>query len=88
MTHTINLKAHNRPEVMERVLRVVRHRGFALQQMSMQQCDINQEVNITLNVTGERCINNLELQLSKLYDVSHIELEAATAIKSAVAMNA
>lgn len=84
--HTINLIAHSRPEVMERVLRVVRHRGFALNQLAMQQCDVNKEVNITLQVSGERCINNLELQLSKLFDVSQIELQPASATKQSPAV--
>ncbi|WP_016954590.1 acetolactate synthase 2 small subunit [Catenovulum sp. SX2] len=87
MTHTINLIAQSRPETMERVLRVVRHRGFALNAVEMKNCDKNNTVNIQLTVSGERPISNLEHQLKKLYDVTELELNSALS-QSAVAMNA
>lgn len=86
MTHTIKLEASNRPEVMERILRVVRHRGFSLEEVLMKQCHSTNSTQITLTVSGERPISNLENQLNKLYDVA--QLERAQTGASAVAMNA
>ncbi|MCU4675044.1 acetolactate synthase 2 small subunit [Catenovulum sp. 2E275] len=89
MTHTIKLKANSRPEVMERILRVVRHRGFNLEEVLMKQCQTTNSTKITLKVSGDRPISNLETQLNKLYDVSQLELHQSTATAdSAVAMNA
>ena len=39
MEHQIDLTAQHRPEVLERILRVVRHRGFTVTQMDMQLID-------------------------------------------------
>ncbi|MER2490620.1 acetolactate synthase 2 small subunit [Catenovulum sediminis] len=89
MTHTINLTAQSRPEVMERVLRVVRHRGFALNSVEMNNCTTSNTLSIKLTVSGERPISNLENQLKKLYDVSQLELCQTQGMnESAVAMNA
>ena len=39
MEHQIDLTAQHRPEVLERILRVIRHRGFTVTQMEMQLID-------------------------------------------------
>ena len=39
MEHQIDLTAQHRPEVLERILRVIRHRGFTVTQMDMQLID-------------------------------------------------
>ena len=39
MEHQIELTAQHRPEVLERILRVIRHRGFTVTQMDMQLID-------------------------------------------------
>lgn len=89
MTHTLHLTTQSRPEVMERVLRVVRHRGFALEAINMQNNAKDDELVIELTVSGERPIVNLKNQLEKLYDVSQLELKNNISnSKKAVAINA
>ena len=39
MEHQIDLTAQHRPEVLERILRVVRHRGFIVTKMVMELID-------------------------------------------------
>ena len=61
--------------VMERVLRVVRHRGFALCALTMetraeQDC---QQLRITVTVESVRPIQQLWSQLVKLVDVSRVD---------------
>ncbi|AHX63002.1 acetolactate synthase 2 small subunit [Aeromonas media] len=69
--HTLHIHAQPRPEVMERVLRVVRHRGFALCTLNMEQdC---QQLRITVTVESERPIQQLWNQLVKLVDVSRVD---------------
>ena len=67
MEHQINLTAQHRPEVLERILRVVRHRGFTVTQMDMQLID--DKVRLKFTVKSDRTLELLVSQLEKLPDV-------------------
>ncbi len=69
MIHSLELTVQQRPEVIERVLRVVRHRGFTITQMQMR---MNEDASLSLDmsVDSERAIELLSSQLNKLIDVT------------------
>mgnify|MGYP000925655734 FL=1 len=67
MEHQIDLTAQHRPEVLERILRVVRHRGFTVTQMDMQL--IEGKVRLKFTVKSDRTLELLVSQLEKLPDV-------------------
>ena len=67
MEHQIDLTAQHRPEVLERILRVVRHRGFTVTQMDMQLID--DKVRLKFTVKSDRTFDLLVSQLEKLPDV-------------------
>lgn len=67
MEHQIDLTAQHRPEVLERILRVVRHRGFTVTQMDMQLVD--DKVRLKFTVKSDRTLDLLVSQLEKLPDV-------------------
>lgn len=67
MEHQIELTAQHRPEVLERILRVIRHRGFTVTQMDMQL--INDKVRLKFTVKSDRTLDLLVSQLEKLPDV-------------------
>ena len=67
MEHQIELTAQHRPEVLERILRVVRHRGFTVTQMDMQL--IEDKVWLKFTVKSDRTLDLLVNQLEKLPDV-------------------
>ena len=67
MEHQIDLTAQHRPEVLERILRVVRHRGFTVTQMDMQLID--EKVRLKFTVKSDRTLDLLVSQLEKLPDV-------------------
>ncbi len=67
MEHQIDLTAQHRPEVLERILRVVRHRGFIVTQMDMQLID--GKVRLKFTVKSDRTLELLVNQLEKLPDV-------------------
>ena len=67
MEHQIDLTAQHRPEVLERIIRVVRHRGFTVTQMDMQL--INDKVRLKFTVKSDRTLDLLVSQLEKLPDV-------------------
>lgn len=71
--HQLNLITGSRPEVLERVLRVVRHRGFALCQLNMETVPNSSSLRIAVTVESERPIQLLQSQLNKLIDVFHVE---------------
>ena len=71
MEHQIELTAQHRPEVLERILRVVRHRGFTVTQMDMQLID--NKVRLKFTVKSDRTLDLLVSQLEKLPDVIEIK---------------
>jgi len=72
MMHTFNIKVANKPAALERLLRVTRHRGFALKSMNVTASD--EQLMINLSVDSERPVHLLFNQLQKLYDVKNIEV--------------
>ena len=70
MEHQIDLTAQHRPEVLERILRVIRHRGFTVTQMEMQLID--DKVRLKFTVKSDRTLELLVSQLEKLPDVVEI----------------
>ena len=71
--HQLHLITGSRPEVMERVLRVVRHRGFSLRQLNMEALPNSSSLRIAVTVESERPIQLLQSQLNKLVDVFQVE---------------
>ena len=71
MEHQIDLTAQHRPEVLERILRVIRHRGFTVTQLDMQLID--DKVRLKFTVKSDRTLDLLVSQLEKLPDVIEIK---------------
>ncbi len=78
MQHNVSIQARFRPEMLERVLRVVRHRGFQVCAMNMNQMANNENINIELTVASERSVDLLSVQLNKLMDVASVEVQQQT----------
>lgn len=68
MIYSIALTVHQRPEVLERVLRVARHRGFKVTRLNMQLNENNTSV-VDMVAESERAAGLLSNQLEKLIDV-------------------
>ena len=75
--HQLTIFARPRPEVVERVLRVVRHRGFQLCSINMESAVDCQELSLTVTVASIRPIESLQAQLAKLIDVMQVEVAAS-----------
>ncbi|TQI77853.1 acetolactate synthase small subunit [Serratia fonticola] len=78
MQHQLSIQARFRPEMLERVLRVVRHRGFQVCAMNMATAINTDDINIELTVASQRSVDLLSSQLSKLMDVSSVEIQQQT----------
>ncbi|MBF4188913.1 acetolactate synthase 2 small subunit [Serratia ureilytica] len=78
MQHQLSIQARFRPEMLERVLRVARHRGFQVCAMNMVSPANADSINIELTVASPRPVALLSSQLSKLMDVSCVEIQQPT----------
>ena len=65
--------ANHRPEVLERILRVIRHRGYTVTEMKMLL--ENEKVWLDLTIASQRDMCLLVNQLKKLYDVVDVTCE-------------
>jgi acetolactate synthase II, small subunit len=65
------LTAQHRPEVLERILRVIRLRGFTVTNMDMALVETKVQIKIT--VKSDRTFDLLVNQLAKLPDVLEIK---------------
>lgn len=71
--YQLTIIAQQRPETLERLLRVIRHRGFKVMKFNAQVDELAQKMRLNLTVKSERAISLMINQLAKLYDVEHIE---------------
>ena len=78
MQHQVAVEARFNPETLERVLRVVRHRGFQVCSMNMEAASDAQNINIELTVAGARSVDLLVSQLSNLVEVAHMAICRST----------
>ncbi|KNC10850.1 acetolactate synthase 2 regulatory subunit [Klebsiella sp. RIT-PI-d] len=78
MHHHVAVEARFNPETLERVLRVVRHRGFQICAMNMETAVDAQNINIELTVASPRPVELLFSQLNKLVDVARVEIQQRT----------
>ena len=69
--YTFELTAQHRPEVLERVLRVIRLRGFTVTNMDMAL--VETKVKLKITVKSDRTFDLLVNQLAKLPDVIEIK---------------
>ena len=69
--YTFDLIAQHRPEVLERVLRVIRLRGFTVTNMDMTL--VETQVQLKITVKSDRTFDLLVNQLAKLSDVIEIK---------------
>ncbi|WP_413736629.1 acetolactate synthase 2 small subunit [Sodalis sp. RH21] len=76
--HQLSIEARSRPEILERVLRVVRHRGFRVCALNMAPQTNPECINIQLTVASLRPVDLLSSQLSKLMDVACVEIQQLT----------
>ncbi|GLT13327.1 acetolactate synthase 2 small subunit [Vibrio algivorus] len=73
--YQLNIKADDKPVLLERVLRVIRHRGFIIRQVI---ATVNHESNIAtveIIVDSNRPITILINQIEKLWDIRTVETQ-------------
>ena len=69
MKSLLIIQGQNSPELLERLLRVVRHRGFTIQNLQAETSENEQELHLTLTVNSNREISLLTKQLEKVFGI-------------------
>ncbi|MFU9137557.1 acetolactate synthase 2 small subunit [Erwinia tasmaniensis] len=78
MQHQLSIEARFRPEILERILRVIRHRGFQICTMNMATETGSDNINIEMIVASLRPVELLSTQLTKLMDVASVQIQQQT----------
>lgn len=69
--HSLKLEVNNKPAILERVLQVIRYRGYDL--ISLQVVPQGMDMlTVSLTVDGTQPVSKLTNQLNKLYDLTRI----------------
>lgn len=66
--YQLMIKAYDRPGSLERILRVIRHRGGKIKTMSMQ-VESTQQLSVNFELVDSRVKEQLANQLIKLADI-------------------
>ena len=72
MKSLLIIQGNNSPELLERLLRVVRHRGFSVNNLTAETSADAKNLHVTLTVSSERDINLLTKQLEKIFGISKV----------------
>ncbi|RBW43941.1 acetolactate synthase 2 small subunit [Psychromonas sp. B3M02] len=75
MNNTLTIEAMHSPEFLERLLRVCRHRGFAI--VTINATTKQQVTHIELTVSSDREIALLTKQLDKVIGILKVTLSAS-----------
>lgn len=72
--NSLIVQCKNESAVLERLLRVVRFRGFSVLHFNARLDSNHKIINVELSVAGERSLQLLKNQLSKNYDITNVEV--------------
>ncbi len=74
MRYVLHVKATNQTAILERILGVVRFRGYQLRSLTATPTRDQSKMDVTLQVEHQRVRGNLSRQLSRLFDVEAVEM--------------
>ena len=72
--YLLDIKADDKPVLLERVLRVVRHRGFIIRQVAATQNHESKVASVEIIVDSDRPISMLVSQIEKLWDIRSVDV--------------
>ncbi len=72
--YLLDIKADDKPVLLERVLRVVRHRGFVIKQVAATQNHESKIASVEIIVDSDRPISTLTDQIEKLWDIRSVDV--------------
>lgn len=76
MKYLLIIQAENSPELLERLLRVCRHRGFTMQNINAETTEDEKSLHVTLTVCSERPASLLSKQIEKIFGITQVAIMA------------
>jgi acetolactate synthase II small subunit len=70
----MRIKAESSPELLERLLRVCRHRGFQVRKLNAETSEKEKSLDVNLSVCSDRPINLLSKQIEKLIGITQVAI--------------
>ena len=71
--YLLDIKADDKPVLLERILRVIRHRGFIIKKVDATQNHHSKIASIEIIVDSDRPISTLINQIEKLWDIQSVK---------------
>ncbi|MDX1304268.1 acetolactate synthase 2 small subunit [Photobacterium sp.] len=71
--YLLDIKADDKPVLLERVLRVIRHRGFIIKKVVATQNHESKIASVEIIVDSDRPISTLINQIEKLWDIRTVD---------------
>ncbi|WP_223670656.1 acetolactate synthase 2 small subunit [Kangiella shandongensis] len=81
-TNTFKIILRQSTGSLERILRLIRHRGFEVNYCLAREEALENGMSVTLQLTSERSAENLYHQLHKLVDVVEVHQQAHSKLRS------
>ncbi|WP_028862404.1 acetolactate synthase 2 small subunit [Psychromonas aquimarina] len=72
MKYLLIIQGENCPELLERLLRVCRHRGFRVQNINGETTENEKSLHVTLTVCSDRPVSLLTKQIEKLFGITRV----------------
>lgn len=72
MKYLMIIQGDNSPELLERLLRVIRHRGFVVQKINAECAGNCKLLHVTVTVTSDRPVSLLSKQIEKIFGITQV----------------
>lgn len=72
MKYLMIIQGENSPELLERLLRVIRHRGFHVVKISAESTENRKLLHVTVTVSSERPVGLLSKQIEKIFGITQV----------------
>ncbi len=75
LVQQIQIQAKDSPVVLERILQVIRYRGYKVCHLNMNKSPKNKGLTIEVSVESDKMVENLIHQLGKIVDIEQIKVK-------------
>jgi acetolactate synthase II small subunit len=72
MKYLMIIQGDNSPELLERLLRVIRHRGFNVQKINAECTENCKLLHVTVTVSSDRPVSLLSKQIEKIFGITQV----------------
>ena len=78
MKYLMIIQGDNSPELLERLLRVIRHRGFYVQKINAECTENRKSLHVTVTITSDRPVSLLSKQIEKIFGITQVAVLGQT----------